>query len=174
MKCESRFYSNADTSQGCLDRVRRTQLNILPRSRRVKKTIQIYSPCNPHGRKAHCDEASSGLVLICGGCSAGSARNVHNIIGCNHVSSEINTTRGRRGAIVDLPPKEVAPSIHRGHKVVIRELSGKENHARGCGNCGSRVVTNGESHLIPSLKCHISKRFDGITDPLTFQPLRQG
>jgi hypothetical protein len=36
------------------------------------------------------------------------------------------------------------------------------------------VVTNGESHLIPSLKCHISKRFDGITDPLTFQPLRQG
>jgi hypothetical protein len=36
------------------------------------------------------------------------------------------------------------------------------------------VVTNEESHLIPRLKCHISKRFDCITDPLTFQLLRQG
>jgi hypothetical protein len=35
-------------------------------------------------------------------------------------------------------------------------------------------VTDEESHLIPNLKCHISKRFDGITDPLTFQLLRQG
>jgi hypothetical protein len=32
--------------------------------------------------------------------------------------------------------------------VVIRELSGKENHARGCGNCGSRGIP--EAHwLLP-------------------------
>jgi len=46
--------------------------------------------------------------------------------------------------------------------------------ADGVMNDATSVVTNGESHLIPSLKCHIFKRFDCITDPLTFQLLRQG